>query len=104
MKQSGYLVKITAFLPTSANSPSDMADAAANVAELTRDMEGRGFVDVALVSRFVMQRRGESVAAKPADALAELQAAKPDVLQAAKSTDDQLAIPTQFDRRTQAAE
>ena len=61
MKQSGHKVQIAAFLPADANSPGDMADAAANVAELQRDMEGRGFVDVTLTSRFVMRR-----VAKPA--------------------------------------
>ena len=65
MKQSGYTVTIRAFLPANANSPGDLADAAANVAELQQEIEGRGFVDVALVSRFVMQRRGGLKLADP---------------------------------------
>ena len=103
MKQSGYKVSITAWLPADANSPSDMADAAANVAELQRDMEGRGFVDVTLTSRFVMRRVEAPAKPKPddksaiehcttADALAALQAAKP--------ADVQEDIPAALDRPT----
>ena len=84
--QSGHLVKITAFLPADATSPSDMADATALVAELKRELEGRGFADVTLVSRFGMRRRDKPIdlvamadsARATADALAALQAANPD--------------------------
>lgn len=69
-KQPGYVVKLTAFLPADATDMSEMADAAANVAELQRDMEGRGFADVTLVSRFVMQRRASPE--PKAEPLAEL--------------------------------
>ena len=100
--QSGHLVKITAFLPADATSPSDMADAAALVAELKRELEGRGFADVTLVSRFGMRRRDKPIdlvamadsARAAADALQSLRPSEAAIAKANADMDRALDIPS----------